>query len=508
MLNRRIMFRNRFKLAVGMSWLHRCVTMLTGILLTPLLYRYVSNQELALWLLISTSQPFLGLLGFGLHAVMTRQVSMVSAQQYFCDQDRIVALKEVYNSAQILFRVVAIATWFIGSVIGCGFLYLLHLQGDVSSFAVIAWLIFLTGYCVSVLFATNECFLFGLGHTVIVLTVQAASTILMIAFGMVIVFSNAGIVGLASVHLAVAVLQYLVFWIVVQRMLNPGHSKWIASFGLIKTLFRSIWRSWFFSIGVFFAMQCSSYFIVYLSDIEVVPQYAVALSLTFIPFQMAVSYVTVVQPAVSQAWRKFDLAEVRRLCLRSLQFGMLVVGVGHGFALTCAEEFLLLWVGPNRYIGWPMYLFLVLLYTSECLQYILTAIGRATDDDSYVWSACASAVLLPAVIFSLFPFIGLLAVPGGMLLSQTLIVTPYALLHTSRRIQLPIVQIVQHSFLPWSFVVFLVIGVGYLARHFSIVMFIEPLQRSILQIVIVGLFCVFVLFLSSRYFLRRLPSAR
>jgi hypothetical protein len=129
---------------------------------------------------------------------------------------------------------------------------------------------------------------------------------------------------------------------------------------------------------------------------------------------------------------------------------MTLVAAGHGFVLVAGEEFLRLWIGEGRFIGYPVLVAIVAVYTLECAQFVLSSACRATDDESFTTPVVISAVAAPILILTLGRWLGVLAVPVGVLVAQTATVNWYAVWRTVTRMKLGWGAYARRVVVPWA----------------------------------------------------------
>src|SRR5260370_10057941 len=65
----------RMSWGAGSSWVSRCVSIVLGLLLIPVLFRHLPREELGVWLLLGQSWATLGILDLGLGVTLTRRIA-------------------------------------------------------------------------------------------------------------------------------------------------------------------------------------------------------------------------------------------------------------------------------------------------------------------------------------------------------------------------------------------------------------------------------------------------
>jgi O-antigen/teichoic acid export membrane protein len=108
----------RIAIAVGISWISRGISIFSGLLLIPILFRFMGKEELGLWFLLGNSQAFLGLLGMGVAPTLTRYIALVKGKSgteldAVLTQDIQEQLGDLVETGRIVLLCVSVFTFFV-----------------------------------------------------------------------------------------------------------------------------------------------------------------------------------------------------------------------------------------------------------------------------------------------------------------------------------------------------------------------------------------------------------
>src|SRR5882762_7071538 len=121
----------RIAFGAAASWFSRAVTIVLALALMPVLFHHLPKEELGVWLLLAQTSALLFILDLGLSATLTRRIALAKGKSG-SDPDAPMteetqkAIADLVETGRRLYRILAIATFFISSL--SGFLYLQHLH--------------------------------------------------------------------------------------------------------------------------------------------------------------------------------------------------------------------------------------------------------------------------------------------------------------------------------------------------------------------------------------------
>src|SRR6266566_9641167 len=70
----------RIAFGAAASWFSRGVTILLGLVLMPVLFRYLPKEELGVWLLLGQSWAAMGILDLGFGITLTRRIALAKGK--------------------------------------------------------------------------------------------------------------------------------------------------------------------------------------------------------------------------------------------------------------------------------------------------------------------------------------------------------------------------------------------------------------------------------------------
>src|SRR2546423_15063089 len=144
----------RIAFGAAATWFSRGVTILLGLFLMPVLFRYLPKEELGVWLLLGQSWAAMGILDLGFGITLTRRIALAKGKSGGdpnapLTPETLREIADLVESGRRIYYVMSAAV-FIASWLA-GYFYLRHLDlHEVSHTTVwIAW----TVLCASQAFA-------------------------------------------------------------------------------------------------------------------------------------------------------------------------------------------------------------------------------------------------------------------------------------------------------------------------------------------------------------------
>ncbi|ANV90503.1 lipopolysaccharide biosynthesis protein [Picosynechococcus sp. PCC 8807] len=432
----------RIAIAVTISWISRAIGILSGLLLMPILFRFMGKEELGLWFLLGNSQAFLGLLGMGIAPTLTRRIAFAKGKSGSNPDAELTEeskqdIGDWVVTGKIILQWLAVIIFFVAWISGYGLIRELKLE-EVSPQTVFwAWTLMCLGYAINVWVAYLGCWLQGIGYVgwdSLIATILAVVTI---GANIVAVLMGGGLIALATISVVSGLANRFVFirflrWRQPQLFIFQG--QWRDEYA--KSIIKPCFLYWLTSLGSFLILRTDAYFISILKGVDNLPKYQAAYSLIATPYSLAISFAASSSVFLSQAWQARDLKFIRHLTFRNAQIGLSLMAVSVGFIMSTGKSLVNIWLGNENFIGYGVISIFCIMLTLEAQNVIFVYSGRATEDEVYApWTLSAGILNIIFTWLLIKPF-GLLGVAMGTMFAQMLTNNWYAVYRPVKRLKL------------------------------------------------------------------------
>jgi O-antigen/teichoic acid export membrane protein len=432
----------RIALAVSAAWFSRAVSILSGIIQVPVLFRFMDGEEYGIWIILGNSQTYLALLGLGVVPTLTRHIALAKG---ISGADPNAALTpeteqhiaDLVATGRYVLRGLAVLTFFAAIALGASFVLSINFARVEPSRILTAWLLLCMGYAIGVGVSYLDCWMAGVGFigwNTLVATLVTAGTV---ALNIVAVVLGGGVITLACILVTSMLVQRFVL-IMLLHWQVPNLFRAVGSWQprYARNLLRPSLLAWLTVLGAYLVLQTDELFIAKFLGPDEIPQYRTAYQIVSNIHTLAISFALASAVFLSQAWRAGAHEQVRRQTLRYAQIGMALMAAGVGFTLTAGREFYELWTGQANFVGYAVVGVFCLLMTLETQHGILSLCARATEDERYAGVALIAGALKLAFTWWLVQWYGLLGVALGTVLAQMLSTNWYAVVRPMIRLQL------------------------------------------------------------------------
>lgn len=457
------------------SWLHRFAGIGLSLILLPVLFRGLGQEELGIWFLLAQTTGFVGLMDLGLGPTLTRRIALArgasgSAGHVELSPASLRQIGDLIATGRRLYRLLAIGAFLLLWPIGVYFLGQLQLTELGWPTVVLAWTVIAVSHAATVWSLLWPSVLQGLGLVgwdSIVATLVTSVTILV---EILLVMLGGGLVALAVTAGTGAILLRLGTLLVLRRR-QPAviwaDGAWDRS--LAGSMAGPAIKAWLTALGAFLVLKTDQYFIAVFEGAERIPAYHVALQLLTNIYLAAVAFSAAAHPFVSQLWSAGQLDEIHRLVERSGRLSLTIVLSGIGVILVAAPAVFELWLGPGNFVGYPVLVVFAVTVLLETNHVTIAYASRATEDEAFaLWALGAGAINL-VLTWALVQAIGLLGVALGTLVAQASTNNWYAVYRGLKRLRLPFRRYASRVLAPVGVVaaVHLVVlgGAGLLSAH-------------------------------------------
>lgn len=461
----------RIAFAVAINWLSKASVILSGLVLTPTLFRFMGKEELGLWYLLANSQSFLGLLSLGITPTLMRHIALAKGKS---GSDLAVELTEeawqhigdLAVTGRLVLQWLAVAIFFIAW--GSGYVLINQIElHEVSQQTVFwAWTLMCAGYAIGVWLSYFDCLLSGMGYVGWDSLIGMSTYLLTIFSNIVAVLLGGGLLALAAISVVAALGQRFVFLGLIRwrfpHLLNL-QGKWNAQYA--KTLVKPSLYWWLTDMGAFLILRTDSYFIALLKGAQLIPGYQAAYTLVANLAGVAESLGASSSVFISHAWQAGDLGTIHRMTLRNARVGLSIMAAGSVFLMVAGREFISLWLGKGNFVGDNILLVFCIILTLETQLLILTASSRATEDEKYAPWALSAGVLNLIFTWYLIKPLGLLGVAMGTMLAQLLTNDWYGVYRPLVRLKINFGVYLRQVVGLWAIVIVCCLGFSWLAKE-------------------------------------------
>lgn len=447
-LDRRILF------AASVSWTSRFVVIGLGLVLIPVLFRHMGQEELGLWFMLGQSGAFLGLMDLGVSPTLTRRIAFAKGRS---GGDPVVAMDETTRreiadlvaTGKVIYRYLTAGVFLIAWATGFAFISQIELQELDRSTIWIAWTIMCLSHALGVWAAMWSCLLQGTGHVgwdgLIGIVVQVATLVAQI----VAVLFGGGLITLALIAAAGAIAtRFAVLGFMRHRQpeLFVLQGQWDRD--MFHSMIRPALKAWATGVGAFLILKTDQYFIAYFQGADKIPSYHAAFQLVSNLLTLSLAFAIASQVFVSQLWQAGQREQVHRIVQRNLRFALIVMACGIACLLMVGEQLMNLWLGPGHFIGYPILVVFCVMLFLEVQHSGIAAASRSTEDEAFVFWALGAGVLNLVLTWWLIKPFGLLGVALGTMLAQMLTNNWYAVYRGLWRLQMPLRQYLSRVLLP------------------------------------------------------------
>ncbi len=444
----------RIAFGAGAMWVQRFVTVCLALVLFPVLFRHMPDEELGLWFLLGQAAAFITLLDFGFTLTLTRRIALLEGRtprraDGSREPDVQAELVDLYVTGRRVYRCLALAVLVLGGAAGWVFLHALPLETVAPEQALAAWAVLCVAYAVITETALFHCALNGAGHVGWDAIVATGTTAVTSLGQIAVVLLGGGLLALAAVTAAGAVVSRIALSMLLRRM-EPELSGTGGRFRreVLDDMTGLAVRVWLTALGAFLILKTDQYFIAYFRTAADIPRYHAAFQLVMNCYLLAVAFAAASHVFVSQLWSAGDLPGIHRIVWRNVRLGLGLMVAGVAYLLVCGETVIELWLGEGEFIGWPVLATFCAMLTLEVQHVIMSQACRATRDEPFAPWALAAGVINLVLTWVLIERYGLWGVALATFIAQLVTNNWYAVYRTLRRLEMSVGSYARRAVLP------------------------------------------------------------
>ncbi|MGK9168533.1 hypothetical protein KXR53_19625 [Inquilinus limosus] len=449
------MIGRKIALAVSASWLSQVIRIGLNLLILPILFHAMNQEELGLWLILGQSTIFLGILTeAGFTPTITRRIAFAAGKSRAgpdqpLDEEVRRDLADLLASGRIAFRFVSIGVFVLTFVLGSLYLWQLDLREVSPTTAWVAWTLLCIGYATTTWSGLWTALTTGLGYVAagtIIVTVIGVATLLM---QMAVALAGGGLLWLSIVAAISGVAVRLATRLYVRRrqpQLFSARGRWDRT--LMRGMIAPSIRSWLTAVGFALLFKTDQYFIALYVDTTQVPAYYAVYALLHNLAILALALGQTSSVYVSQLWHSGSLEKIHDIVLRSLIITLILMTCGVATLLVVGKDLISVWIGADHFAGYPVLTALGAMFLLCVQQNAILTFSRATENEVYAVPFLVAGGLNLVLSWALVQYMGLLGAPLATLLAQMLTTSWIVLRDGLQRLQLSIGTYLRTCLLP------------------------------------------------------------
>lgn len=411
------------RFAMLCSWLGKLASVLSNLLIIPLLFRHVDKETLGVWYTLNGSNTVLALMGLGITPALTRQIAELSGrrQTEHAQADDETRLADLLVTGRNLLRILAVVNLFTAFAIGSFFVGQLHLTAISPRAIMLAWALMCLGFSLNTWWSYLDSYLAGMGHVGWDVLISGAMLCFSALGSATAVCLGGGLISLAAVPVVMGLINRVLLlnvirWKLPELTLSTGRFNRLTA----RTLAQPAMTMWVGSLGTFLILRTDNYFIATLRGAREIPAYQAAYSLIFNVYQLAMSRVGSSCIFVSRVWQRDAPEPAYALTLAGARFAAVIMAGGCAFLLTTGRVLTDLWLGPGNFVGLPVMAIFCVMITLEAQHSSLFSSAWAAGESKYAGSLILAGLLNIVFTFLLIRPLGLVGVTLGTCLAQLL----------------------------------------------------------------------------------------
>jgi len=416
------------------GWGLFAVKLATSFIRVRVLLNYLPEAEAGLWFTMVTVLGYVQMLDFGTGVTLARYLAFARGGRFLenwrarIDEIRLTpeqqAVADLVATVGRYFQIVGVAS--LAVFVAGGLLLLPRLvTGTITTELQSAWLLIALSGFLTLSGFTYTAGLFGSNGVHVRDAVYALTMLL--GFGLMLLFLRLGW-GLVGVSLSLLIetgLRFLLHRLALRRihpflrLAGVGRAQW----PLLRQMIGPSVRMGIILVAEVLIVQTDNVMIAARLGPAAVPNYNVAFQLgyTLFSLMLVVNGPLIALAATAHAER--DDRRLRAMLGVNLRFGFALMLLGAGLLAAFGDDVIALWVGPERFVGFPVLWLILLVMTLESFKVFHFRLVTATDRIPFVPWALAAAALNLALSWLLAPRWGWLGVTFGTFAAQA--VTTY-----------------------------------------------------------------------------------
>lgn len=414
----------RIAFGAGASWFSRGLTIILGLLLMPVLFRKLGQEELGVWMLLGQTWILLGIFDFGLSLTLTRRVALARGKSGSDPATKLTEeskkeIADLVESGKRIYKWLSVGVFLSTFFMGALYLQHLHLTTLDVKVAWLAWGILCLCQAFGVWATVWSNLLQGMGYVGWDALLSSIIGALVLLAQIIAVAAGGGLVALATLAALGSLTQrFLMLHFARGRMPDLFSTRGSWNTAAVRSMVPAALRCWITSCGIVMVMNSDQYFISGLHSVSELPSYRAAYIVFFNLRILGVSVATASAVFVSHLWQSGHIGEVHRVVFRNLRFGLGIMAAGGACVLVLGSRLFNVWIGHNNFIGYPCLILFFCLLISDAHCCILSESSRATEDEAFAFCSAAGGVIKLVLAYLLGSKYGLIGIAAATLIAQ------------------------------------------------------------------------------------------
>ena len=444
----------RIVFAAAASWFSRVVTIVLSLVVMPVLFHHLAKEELGVWLLLAQTSALLFALDFGLSATLMRRIALAKGKSGSdpsapLNEETLREIADLVESGRRLFLGLAITTFLISSVSGFVYLQWLHLTTLSLPVVWTAWGVLCLSQSFGVWAQVWNCLLAGVGYVGWDAVLGSLVTTVTLLVQIAALFLGGGLVALATAA-AIGLFAQRFLLLGFARSRRPELFQIRGKFDVraVRSMISPSLRSWVTGIGILMVLNTDQFFIASLSGAAQIPAYRAAYLVLYNLNIMSVTVAGASAVFISHLWQAGQIAEVHRIVVRNLRFGLGIMAAGGACILVLGPRLFDVWLGAGNFIGHPILIIFFVLLFLEAHCFVITLGSRATEDEAFAPWALGAGVLKLTLSAVLGARYGLVGIASSALIAQLFTNHWYMVYRGLKRLQISLESHLMNVVLP------------------------------------------------------------
>lgn len=485
--------------AVGVSSVSRIVRIFGQFFLIPIMFRYLTKEELGIWFLFANSQNILSLFNFGIAPVLQREIAFCKGKS---GTDMTIPLTDEVNqeiadlivTAKWLLQKISFIVFFVAVLSSFFWIKFLDLQTVSTHQALFVWIIFCLGYSVNTWFSYFSSWLNGIGEVGWEGIIQTLIFTFVLIVQIIVVFLGGRLIAIAMINLIGSLLNRF-FFVTFIKWKKPELFKFKGKFNpnYLKKIVKTSLSWWLIDVGNFFTDKTDDYFIVSFQGVAELPLYRAISSLIANPFQIAILMTQSSGVFISHAWQAGDLKKVQEILFYNLQVALSIMASAVAFIFLVNQEFLKIWINQDIINYQGIVIVFCVMATLRAQDVVLGFLYRQTQNDQeWIFKLICGVMNLIFTWFLVQRF-GLLGVAMGTLFANFCTTVWYNIYRVFHGFHFSIKDYFQRVFSLWFLILSISLLSGKVTKYFLSSLFLT--HSNLIIVVTIFIQCILILVL-------------
>ncbi len=428
---------NLVALGLGSAWTQFGLSILFSFLRYALLFRYVSQADLGLGILLMTGLQFLFIFDSMLAPGITTEVGR--AWNGNLPADVVSSCRWIYRKALIFF--------FAASVVALPII--IYFARDYGRYPLLLtlWMLFAARAALGFVAGGKFHVLTGTGMYFSGKVGQIASDMAGLATLFIALVGGLGVLAIGVAGVAEGAMQWIIANWFFQRRIDADVNT-PPSAEVVQRLKESAFALLGNSLGVFLIYHTDNFFLARYVGLATVADYSIAYKLAFLLPTFCNPFYNAIYPRFVNAIKDSDRAKLREFFQLVRLNHLLAGGIGLGI-IFLGRQVIDIWVGPGHFIGISVVGFMVATFVLDNIHYPHGYTFMSKNRTRVLMYSALCAGLLNLVLTAwMAPRYGAVGIAAGTFLAQLVCVNVLLPVLSLRALNYGVIEYLQHTVLP------------------------------------------------------------